>query len=182
MKRLLLFVLFITGVGYSQSFELSGFGGVGASTLWGVRFPLPGTTPIVGANAGIAAGYNFPDIAVVRMDLFYDRKGYINESNSQRVDLDYFIINPQLQLHTMGKVDLYFSIGPWIGVLLNKSYSHTNVDGGILFGLGYRQNLYKKKMFLFIEAKEYWGLARITTDIHGNSNKFQGSLGLSYRF
>lgn len=174
-----LFILLTTASVYAQSFELSSFGGGGISTAWGKRFPLENTESIFGGSAGLIFSYNFDDINTIRLETQYDQKGAI-ESGIKK-PLHYITISPMMQFYVHEKVKFYFLIGQFTGFLINQTGKNP-FDLGVVLGMGYKQNLFKKKLFIFLEMKDYFGLMNTSDFTHTNSNKFNGSLGLSYSF
>lgn len=179
MIKLCIVLFFFASNCFAQSIELSGFGGIGASTLWGKRFPQENTSPMVGANGGMIIAYNFDKINTIRLEVGYNSKGYVNGVTNNR---QYLMISPMAQFHVSEKVRLYFLIGQFTGILLNKGSEDLSFDIGGVVGLGYKQNLYKNRLFIFGEIKEYLGLVNTLPASFGHTNKFDGSIGISYAF
>lgn len=182
MRRFILIISLSLGVVFSQSFELSTFGGVGFSNIWGKRFPLDTTNLMVAYNAGISGQYNIDEINTIRMEVGYYNKGY--SANGNRSAFHYIVVSPMMQFHVSAKVKFYFLVGPYFGFMANKKQEHEVFDMGMHLGIGYKQNVFRQKIFLFIELKDQFGLLNIATKGNGHlqNHCLNGSLGASYKF
>lgn len=178
--RKLIFIFLSLSICHAQSFEISAFGGGGISNIWGVRFPLQNTSVSFGANAGINLSYNIDDINTVRLEAQYDSKP-INSTSDIR-NRHYIVISPMMQFYFSQKVRLYFLIGHFTGILANKTNADNPYDMGMIVGIGYKQNIWRKKLNVFLEVKEYLGFMNTMETGYANTNKLNASFGIGYKF
>jgi hypothetical protein len=173
MRKLILILFFIIRLCNAQSFEISAFGGSGISNTYGTRFPSIGTNIEPSFNAGIAGQYNTGDMISARIEGAYVKK----------TNLHYITISPSLVLNFSQKVRFYFMVGPWFGFCMNPGMDKHIGDGGLHVGIGYKQNVFKEKLFITIEAKDQFGLTNIMTEGNGfnNTHCLNISLGISYK-
>lgn len=194
MKKIAIISITILNLCYAQKgFEISFVSGFGFSNIWNAKFPPYSTTYTPSYNIGLSAQYNFDKTNTIRLDVVYYKKGYMVHYNYNQVNyyydkpFDYLCISPMAQFHLGKKANkitrFYFQIGPYFGFSLKENYATKVFDVGINAGAGVKFNIFKSKLFVFVEAKDQLGLLNVSrNNIYISNHCFTGAVGISYLF